>query len=82
MQGRVHLKVRAGKIECSRISVSANDDSANAERNKFDKVLKDRNIHDIDDFNNVLNQVEHSALTEVSGISRWLNTMFGKKSRT
>ena len=80
MQARVYLKIRAGAIDSSAISISSDEDSANAETEKFDRVLKDKNIHDIDDFNNVLTQVEHGALTEVLSISRWLNTMFGKTS--
>lgn len=74
----MYIKVRAGAIDSSRISISSDEDSANAEREKFDKVLKDKCIHDIDNFNNILNQVESGALTEVSNISRWLNAMFGK----
>ena len=80
MQSRVYLKIRGGAIESSGISLSSEEDQANAEREKFDQVLRDKNIHDIDDFNNLLNQVGHGALTEVSSISRWLNTMFGKTS--
>lgn len=78
MQARVYLKIRSGAIDSTAISISSDGDSANAEREKFDRVLKDKNIHDIDDFNNVLSQVEHDALMEVSSISKWLNTMFGK----
>lgn len=78
MQARVYLKIRSGVIDSTAISISSDEDSANAEREKFDRVLKDKNIHDIDDFNNVLSQVEHGALMEVSSISKWLNTMFGK----
>ena len=74
----MYLKIRSGAIDSTAISISSDEDSANAEREKFDRVLKDKNIHDIDDFNNVLSQVEHGALMEVSSISKWLNTMFGK----
>lgn len=80
MQARVYLQVRAGAIDSSRVSISSDENFAEAEREKFDQVLKDKNIHDIDDFNDVLNQVEHGVSTEVSSISRWLNTMFGKSS--
>ena len=81
MQASVYLKIRAGAVDSSRISISSDEDSANTEKEKFDRVLKDKKIHDIEDFNNVLNQVEHGASTEVSNISRWINTMFGKTSR-
>lgn len=74
----MYLKIRSGAIDSTAISISSDDDSANAEREKFDRVLKGKNIHDIDGFNNVLSQVEHGALMEVSSISKWLNTMFGK----
>ena len=74
----MYLKIRSGVIDSSRISISSDEESANAERERFDQVLKDKIVHDIDDFNDTLNQVEHSASTEVLSISRWLNTMFGK----
>ncbi|KAF6231158.1 hypothetical protein HO173_010658 [Letharia columbiana] len=77
---RVYLKIRSGVVESSKISISSDEDSANTERKKFDHVLKDKNIHDIGDFNDVLNRVEHGVSTEVSSISRWLNIMFGKSS--
>ena len=76
----MYLKIRSGVISSSRISISSHEDSANAEREKFDEALKDKSIHDIDNFNDVLNGVEHGASTEASNISRWLNTMFGKPS--
>ena len=75
----MYLKVRGGAIDSSRISLSSDEDSANAEREKFGQILKDKNIHDIDNFNNVLKQVEHVSLKEVSIISTWLNYMFGKR---
>ena len=74
----MYLKIRGGAIHSSRISLSSDEDSANAESEKFGQVLKDKNIHDIDDFNNVLKQVELESLTEVSIISTWLNCIFGK----
>ena len=80
MQARVYLKIRSGVIESSRISLSSDEGSANAEKEKFDQVLKDKSIHDIEDFNDVLNQVGEGAPTDVSSISRWLNIMFGKPS--
>lgn len=76
----MYLKIRSGVVESSKISISSDEDSANTERKKFDHVLKDKNIHDIGDFNDVLNRVEHGVSTEVSSISRWLNIMFGKSS--
>lgn len=80
IQARVYLKIRSGVIDCSRISISSDGESANAEIERFDQVLKGKSIHDIDDFNDVLNRVEHCASMEVSSISGWLNTMFGKLS--
>ncbi len=76
----MYLKIRSGVIDSSRISLSSDEDSANAEKEKFDQVLKDKSIHDIENFNDVLNQVEQGAPTDVSSISRWLNIMFGKPS--
>ena len=75
----MYLKVRGGAIDSSRISLSSDEDSANAEREKFGQILKDRNIHDIDNFINVLKQVEQVSLKEVSIISTWLNYVFGKR---
>lgn len=80
MQARVYLKVRSGVIHSSRISISSDVDSANAESEKFEQVLKGKSIHDIDNFDDVLNGVAPSASVEVSSISRWLNAMFGKPS--
>ena len=77
----MYLKVKGGAIDSSRISLSSDEDSAKAEREKFGQILKDKNIHDIDDFNNVLQQVEQVSLKEVSIISTWLNNMFGKRDR-
>lgn len=76
----MYLKIRSGVIGSSRISVSSDEDSANAEIEMFDQVLKEKSIHDVDDFNDVLNRVELGVSTEVSSVSRWLNTMFGKPS--
>ena len=80
-QARVYLKIRGGAIDTSRISLSSDEDSANAESERFGQVLKDKNIHDIDDFNTVLKQVELDSLEEVSIISTWLNYIFGKRDR-
>ena len=74
----MYLKVRGGVINSSRISISPDEDSANAEKEKFDQVLKGKNIHEIDDFDDVLKQTKLDASTDLSSISRWLNTMFGK----
>ena len=74
----MYLKIRGGAIDSSRISLSSDEDSANAESEKFGQLLKDKNIHDIDDFNNVLKHVELESLKEVSIISAWLNRIFGK----
>ena len=78
----MYLKIRGGLIDSTRISLRSDEDSANAERKRFDQVLKGKSIHDIDDFNDVLNQTELDASMDVSSISRWLNTMFGKPGRT
>ena len=80
MQARVYIKVRSGVIQSSRISISSDVDSANAEIEKFEQVLKEKSIHDIDNFDDVLNGVAHGASVDVWSISRWLNTMFGKPS--
>lgn len=77
---RVYLKIKSGVIDSSRVSISSDEESAKAERERFDRVLKDKSVYDIDDFNDMLNQVEHGASTEVSSVSRWINTMFGKPS--
>ena len=78
MQARVYLKVRSAVIDSSRISISSDEDCANAEREMFDLVLKGKTISELESFDDVLNQIQHDTLIEVSSISRWLNTMFGK----
>ena len=78
MQARVYLKVRSAVIDSSRISISSDENCAEAEREMFDLVLKGKTIFELENFNDVLHQIEHDTLIEVSSISRWLNTMFGK----
>ena len=78
----MYLKIRGGVIDSTRISLRSDKFAANAERKRFDQVLKGKSIHEINDFNDVLNQTELNASTDVSSISRWLNTMFGKPGRT
>ena len=78
MQARVYLKVRSAVIDSSRISISSDEDRAKAEREMFDLILKGKTIFELENFNDVLNQIEHDTMIEVLSITRWLNTMFGK----
>ena len=77
-KARVYLKAKSGTIISTRISISDDDDAAQAEANKFDKVLKDRNIHEIGDFKPILEEGNGGPSSEVSSIANWLNTMLGK----
>ena len=74
----MYLKIKAGAVDTSRISISSDEDFANAESKEFDQLLKNESIHEIDNFNNLLNQVKLDDMRHVAGISRWLNTVFGK----
>ena len=68
-QARVYMKVKSGVVTESDIS----DVDA--------KVLHDKSIQDVKDFNEVLGNRDHEAMrSAMSGICRWLNTMFGKAS--
>ena len=78
MQARVYLKVRSAVIDSSRISISSDENRAKAESEMFDLILKGKTIFELENFNAVLNQIEHNTVVEVSSISSWLNTMFGK----
>lgn len=75
----MYLKVRSGVVTESNISITSHAKTASAEARKFDQVLKDKSIQDIKDFNIVLGeQADHVSSSDISGISRWLNTVFGK----
>ena len=78
MQTRVYLQVRSAVIDYSRISISSDEDCAEAEREMFDLVLKGKTIFELENFVDVLDPIQHHTLIEISSISRWLNTMFGK----
>ena len=74
----MYLKVKSGIITSSKISVSSDEEAARVEAENFDQVLRDKSIQDITDFKDILETANHDGSAEVSSISRWLNTMFGK----
>ena len=64
-------------IASSEISTSPNREVAAAEARRIDAVIKDKEILEIDDFAKFLNRACQKEISELSGISGWLNTMFG-----
>lgn len=77
-KARVYLKAKSGTIISTRISISDDEEIAQAEADKFDRVLKDRNIHDIADFRPILEEGNERPSPDVGSIATWLNTMLGK----
>ena len=75
----MYLKARAGVITSSRISFSACQNEAIDEAERFDKVLKDREIQEIRHFRDFLGVIDfprrHGVVESALG---WLDVMFGK----
>ena len=78
IKARVYLKVRSSTITSTEISISSDPEVARAEAERFDKVLKGKDIQDISDFGATLGSVGHESLSDISRIARWLNVMLGK----
>jgi len=71
--------VRSGIITETKVSVSSDEETAAAEAEHFDHVLKDKSIQDIKDFSVVLGgHADHLSSSAICGMSRWLNAVFGK----
>ncbi|KAL9123928.1 MAG: hypothetical protein Q9217_006691 [Psora testacea] len=77
---RVYLKARGGAFTETRISISRDEGVSHLEIDKFDTLLKDRNVHEIDDFEGLFATTGWKSSLEVSRIGQWLNTMFGKRT--
>ncbi|KAL2041239.1 hypothetical protein N7G274_006184 [Stereocaulon virgatum] len=75
---RVYLKVRSSTITSTEISMSSDPEVARAEAEKFDKVLKGKDIQDISDFEATLGSAGHESLSDVSRIAGWFNIILGK----
>lgn len=78
MQARVYLKVRAGVVTSSKISLSACHSEASGEVEKFDTVLRGKGLQDIHQFKEVLSAKDLSMGEAVANVSSWLDTVFGK----
>ena len=76
----MYLKVRSGTITAAQISISPDQDIAKAEAERFDKVLKGKDIQDISNFKAVLDLAGHESPPDVSRIATWLNFMLEKAS--
>lgn len=71
--------VKSGIITSSRITFSPSDEIASAQAAKFDQVLKDKRIHEIQRFVEILRQADlPDSSREISAISNWLDDIFGK----
>ena len=64
-------------IASSEISTSPDREAASAEARRIDAVMKDKEIQEIENFAKILNRACQKETSELSSISRWLNTMFG-----
>ena len=66
-------------ITSSNLSISSNQEVAQSEAKEFGRVIKDRNVQEIENFGNVLNEVNYRGKgKEVDAISSWLDSIFGK----
>ena len=79
LKARAYLKVKSGVIISSEISISTDQDVTHSEADILGKLIKDKTIQEIDDFETTLGQVSHRGSSEVTAVSRWLNTMLGKR---
>ena len=71
--------MKGGVFIETKISLSSDDSAIQDERNAFDKALKGKPLHEINDFDALLeacNTVGNKV--EVSAVANWLNGMFGK----
>ena len=74
----MYLKVKSGVIISSEISVSSNQDTAKREAERLDHVLNGRSIQDVDDFAVIMDEANQDGSMNLSGISKWVNDIFGK----
>ena len=74
------MKVKSGVISSSRISISPHSHTAKKEAEAFDRILKDKDIHDVDDFRKILASVAPQSNVDFVGIGTWLNHVFGIRS--
>ena len=74
------IKVKSGVISSSHISISPDSDTAEREAEAFDQILKDKDIHKIDDFRKILASVAPQSDTDSVGVGTWLNHVFGISS--
>lgn len=74
----MYLKVRAGVITSSKISLSALHDEAIDEVERFHTALKEKNIQEIHQFQNVLGAKDFPRSEAVANMSSWLDAVFGK----
>lgn len=65
----------------SKISFSSDKETAEKEAETIHQLLQEKNIYDFESFEDVLDQAGLTEKShEVSGVSQWLNIMFGKES--
>lgn len=74
----MYLKIRAGAVTSSKISLSARHREASDVVEKFDTALRGKNLQDIHQFKDVLSAKEFPRSEAVANVSSWLDTMFGK----
>ncbi|MCJ1308340.1 Biotin/lipoate A/B protein ligase [Agyrium rufum] len=72
------MTARSGVIQSSNISLSANEDAASQQALNIEGLLKDKKIHEIDDFVSYLSAARFFRDEEKTALGTWLNHMFGK----
>ncbi|SLM40411.1 lipoyltransferase and lipoate-protein ligase [Lasallia pustulata] len=73
-----YLKVRSGIIASSRISMSADEDDAQEEAAKIHTVLQDRKLHQIVDWQAVLDDAKaFENIHQTRVLARWLSILLG-----
>ncbi|KAI9801406.1 MAG: hypothetical protein M1825_003385 [Sarcosagium campestre] len=78
---RVFLVVRSGKVVSSKVSVSDDDRDANTEAVDIKAALQDRSLHDVDDFESLLQGLPcFEGSDSVVALARFLNQTFGKRA--
>lgn len=79
MQARVLVKSKKGIITQVKLSTSLNPQTALAQEQHFEGLLKHRVLHEIRDFHEVLAPTSDGSVPEdIPIIATWLNSMFGK----
>jgi lipoate---protein ligase len=73
---KVVLKVKHGLITDAHISMSADQDSADAEAQQVREALQDRKLHEIKNWQQIFARLDRWAHPSTHDLTRWLSKMF------